>query len=259
MSKHFSVKNASLFVQNHLLSYRFGPLPLIVSVFAIAAVAITFSVTSGQDKRKELKPLEQIFLTTPIPLASEESDPQKHTARQIKNRRFHYPRGENLNEQKPGEVYARSSEAGFSAPIPYLISDLVLVGRVIKAQPYLSEPNTVIYSEFTVQVEEIIKPDQKFPVSVNSSVIALREGGAMQMPDGRVLRYFATNTGSLPQQGQRYTLFLSRNPEVGEYSIITGYELAEGRVIPLEPSSNRQSYADLSEESFLLTLRDFGF
>src|SRR5204862_422123 len=91
--------------------------------------------------------------------------------------------------------------------IPTDQSDVVIVGEVNAAHAYLSNDKTGVYSEFTIQVEQILKA----PIGISpTSIVAERLGGAVRFPSGWIIRYEIYNQG-MPSVGQRYLLFLRRN------------------------------------------------
>lgn len=122
--------------------------------------------------------------------------------------------------------------------LPVKISTAVIIGEVTDAQAYLSDDETKIYSEFVVQIEQVLKNDSKTtPLSVGSSVITERSGGRVKFPSGKIAVSVGNNQ-DLPRSGTRYLLFLTHEgPEAKQYEdfhILTGYELRDGKVFPLD-------------------------
>jgi hypothetical protein len=101
----------------------------------------------------------------------------------------------------------------------------------------------------------VLKSGTKLPLGPNDYVIADREGGALRLPGGRVLRYLVVGAGELPESGKRYVLFLRYIHDEQDLSIITGYELDKGSVFPLEEASGRSEYIGAKETDFLTMLR----
>jgi hypothetical protein len=171
--------------------------------------------------------------------------------RQDKNQRYKNEHGELLMNQPDGQIYGRVDEASSPPPIPVSASDVIIVGTVTKAQPYLDELERFIYSELTVQIEEVIKNDTPLPLAPNTSIVADRVGGALRLPDGRVLRYVVSGAGALPTSGRRHVFFLKRIHQEQDLSILVGYELSEGLVFPLEDIPDREPYIGAKEIDFL--------
>lgn len=136
--------------------------------------------------------------------------------------------------------------------LPAAESDLVVIGEVISANGYLSSDRTGAYSEFTVQVSDVLKSDGRQSVS---SIIAEREGADVQLPDGRIIRYEIVYQG-LPRTGRRYVLFLKYNDAGNDYTIVTGYELRKNRVFPLDEPEPFATYRKYAENAFLNAVRE---
>ncbi len=121
--------------------------------------------------------------------------------------------------------------------LPVKISAAVVIGEVTDAQAYLSGDQTKIYSEFVVQIHQVIKNDNKNPLGPGNSMIVERSGGRVRFPSGKVV-VSATNHQDLPRIGKRYLFFLTHEgPDARDYDdfhILTGYELRDGRVFPLD-------------------------
>ena len=143
--------------------------------------------------------------------------------------------------------------------LPVVQSDAVVIGVVSKAAAYLTEDETGIYSEFTIRIDEILKTDGQASLSTGGSVIADRPGGRVRYPTGQIGQFCFDGFG-MPREGKRYVLFLKRGGEDEDYQIVTGYELRQGRVFPLDKANanptNFSIYANAEETSFLNKIRD---
>lgn len=159
---------------------------------------------------------------------------------------------------------AVTDESAPEQPLPTHISDVVVIGEVSDAAAYLSEDKTAVFSEFTIQVNEVLKNSISYPVAPNDTVTALRPGGGVRFPSGKVEKRLVEGRG-LPQPTNRYALFLKYDDLAQAYYIITGYELRGGRVFPLDsipkygtdkhPLALYAKYAEANEESFLEDVR----
>jgi len=228
---------------------------LILTLFiliGIGAYPIFYSQSNAQKKseltgkQKELKP---------IPMAKEDNDSETYLKRQNKNRYYNFNRGENLELQEDGEIFGRVSEAPPSKPLPLSDSDLIIVGKVTKSQPYLSETKTSIYSEFSILIEDVLKDSSRL-AETGSTIVADREGGAVILPNGRILRYSVAGIGALPDENLRYVFFLKNDDAIGNYKILSGYELNRNGIIPLENYDDRKNYAGISESGFLMEVKN---
>jgi hypothetical protein len=134
-----------------------------------------------------------------------------------------------------------------------IASDLIVVGNIQSRQPYLSDNITSIYTELTVQVEQILKNNPSSPIFTHNLLTMNREGGAIRMPSGRVFRYMVAHLG-IPEIGKRYVLFL-KSEAAGDHKIISGYELTDKTIVPLETFGDREPLLNLTEPQFLELLR----
>jgi hypothetical protein len=132
-------------------------------------------------------------------------------------------------------------------PLPVEQSTTVVIGKVSAAKAHISENRSAVYSEVVVEVQKVLKDN----AGVGSTVVAERDGGRIRFPSGSVFRYFINGLG-IPEVGHTYLLFL-KQLEDSDFSIITGYELREGRVTPLDESGvvPFEKYKDWDEAVFV--------
>lgn len=228
----------------------------IVLVAVIGASGVHWAQTSapnpsGQERKK--RNVKEEVLNVVIDAAPDEVDAEKKAARVKKNKRFNINSKlpYSLEEQKDGE-YSGTLLESEPPPLP-ITSDLIIVGSIQRRQPYLSENITKIYTELSVHIEEILKNNDSYPVYTFEPLIVHREGGAIRMPNGRVFRYLVSDLG-IPDVGKRYVLFL-KHEAAGDYKIVSGYELTNKTIIPLETFGDRDFLLDLTEPQFLELLR----
>ncbi len=124
-----------------------------------------------------------------------------------------------------------------------------MVGTITDARGYVTEDKSAAYSEFSVNIAEVIKGAAKL---AGSQITAERFGGKIVMPQGRTILYWDANRG-LPETGHRYVLFLKYSPEGEDYLIITAYDLRNGRVVSIDRLP-QCAFFDSNEESAFLDL-----
>jgi hypothetical protein len=135
--------------------------------------------------------------------------------------------------------------------LPIQESDVVVVGTVTDAKGYLSEDKSGAYSEYSVNVSEVLKGAAKLS---SSQIIAERFGAKVVLPNGRTILVWNTNNGT-PETKHRYVLFLKYNPEGDDYLIITGYELINNRVKALDRPETFAIFEGNEETAFLDLVR----
>lgn len=148
--------------------------------------------------------------------------------------------------------------------LPTTISDAIVIGEVTEAQAALSEDRTSVYSEFKTRIEEVLKSGGGTPVTSDTFVTALRPGGGVRFPSGKVRR-FGVEGRTLPRVSRRYLLFLKFDNLAQAFYIVTGYELRGGKVFPLDgiprygsenhPFAAYGKYKNADEATFLNDVR----
>jgi hypothetical protein len=188
-------------------------------------------------------------------------DGKEKKARQVKSERFNKRHLVPRQEPSPHlEMLPVIDHTLSRLPaLPALMSDAVLLGEVIDAHAYLSNDKTGVYSEFTLRVKEILKQNSDGSLYPTSIIIGTREGGDVRYPSGRIQRFSIHNQG-MPQLGRNYLLFLKRNGQELGFDILTGYELRQGQVFPLDGSDRAKlpfsAYKGADETAFLNAVRD---
>lgn len=142
------------------------------------------------------------------------------------------------------EIYQDEQEVSFAdwittdAALPVAQSDMILIGKLVSSDAYLSEKKMSVYSEFRIEIEKIIKNKSKASLEDQKFVKAERDGGIVIFPNGFKTWYFVSGQ-RMPQVGSRYLFFLTHNfPVYGSQKedlfLLTGYELRDGLVSPLD-------------------------
>lgn len=137
--------------------------------------------------------------------------------------------------------------------IPVKESELIIIGSVLEAAAHLSNNKKTVYSEFLIQVDEVLK-DTTGNTKKEGFVTVDREGGFVEYING--LRRLHHIAGLLmPQVGRKNILFL-KNPEKGpNFEIINGYELKEDGVRVLTHSPETIPYFGMDQTVLLSKVR----
>ena len=188
------------------------------------------------------------------------SEPVDSSNRARRGRRYNGRFGSTVNSTAvpitPVEdgIEVNSPDAIRVRAMPVMESDVIVVGEIIDAQAYQSPDRTGVYSEFTIRVDSVLKDDRRTPTAPGAAIVAEREGGRLRSPSGSITR-FALSGQRMPRVSRRYVLFLKCVSQGEELFILTGYELHEGRVFPVDEFTGNE-YRGTDRESFLTTLRN---
>jgi hypothetical protein len=216
----------------------------------IIVAATIYSQTEKQNRNTasfvKLKPIEN----NEAPVLDYEAEIQKPFNQESaeKNRYFDSRGGVDTSKQitelppgvEPLPIISRWW-IGLSA-LPVAQSSVIVLGEVTDTSAHLSDNKKGIYSEFVVDVKEIFK-DADNSIKLNGKLSANRTGGSVRFASGRINKYRIDKQG-MPQKGERYVLFLNKISN-GDYLILTGYKLANGKVTPLDGEGNKDPRSDL--------------
>lgn len=208
------------------------------------------------EKEREQQRLEHWnrFPTTDYD-SPEPTDPVELAKRKVKGNR-HNNRGFVQRQPSPSSgATIRIDESELALPaLPTAESDAVLIGTVLNSQAHLSIDKTGIYSEFELQVSEILKRNRSDLVA-GSLVSVSREGGIVKYPSGHTHLY-AISEQNMPKLGATYLFFLKAIDGTTDYEITTAYELDSERVEALDGGMKFKRYRQMDKASFLNLVRD---
>jgi hypothetical protein len=138
-----------------------------------------------------------------------------------------------LNPQSKSVCDLPLSHANWGDGLPVDKSDSIIVGRVEKAQAFLSADHTNIFSQFAVNVSRVLKGSDPLPDSNNRTIIVERRGGAVRFPNGAIVER-GKCFEKMPMTGKSYLFFLKYQPDTKDFHLLTGYELKGGAVYALD-------------------------
>jgi hypothetical protein len=186
----------------------------------------------------QVRPCHNPFIgqtsTTQVVIGEEpvSSQPEERKAREAKSARYN---GGGCDLTLPEQECFFESFAPASVPwIPLNESTFALLGTATKVQPYLSADRTHIYTETRIQIEEVFKSPKGFKLPSDQTLIVDRFGGSMTTFAGLVIRD-GSRIDFMGQTyvGGRYVFFLRQVHEGKDLSILTAYELRDGKVFRL--------------------------
>jgi hypothetical protein len=161
-------------------------------------------------------------------------DPSERARREAKSKKYNSKYAPRITDRTDQVFYISDWDVRLPA-LPVAKSAAIVIGEVTEAHAFLSQDQTDIYSEFSIQIEQVLKSeDQSNSASV---VIAERKGGRLRLPSGKIA-ISRVNHQAMPRIGGRYLFFLTHSfPKGGkteDFYLLTGYELRGGDVFPLD-------------------------
>jgi hypothetical protein len=110
--------------------------------------------------------------------------------------------------------------------------DAVIVGTLTDETAQFNEDNTFIFTDYGMQVEEVIKDNGKKPIQANSNINVTRDGGTLKI-DGRTFRAALADFKPFARE-QRFLFFLRYLPATNSYLAYAdgSFKLQENYVFP---------------------------
>jgi len=135
----------------------------------------------------------------------------------------------------------------------------IVIGTVTSGHAYLNQAHTKVFSEYTVTVKEVLKPDPDSVISVNEQLPAWRTGGSLQFPSGHIRHFIIVGRG-FPEVGAQYLFFLRRPDkaakDIKDYAISTAYSIKDQTVAPLDGMDYpRSPFEAMAVNDFISKLR----
>ncbi len=228
----------------------------------ITATVLLLIATASSQRREVTKQSDPPdFSNFPIVdfEAKEPNDPKSKAARNAKARKYSRKYGGEINEELH-QIFTTSDWDLRLPALPISRSAAIFIGTVVGAEAHLIPDKTAVYSEFSYQVDSVLKSDPKRTVKAGETVSVERSGGRVRMPSGKIVVSW-TNHQNMPKVGSRYVFFLTHDFETAgdtgdDFYLLTGYELKNGKVFPLDSSTKPDmvAYKGATESSFLTDL-----
>lgn len=135
--------------------------------------------------------------------------------------------------------------------LPFTKSDLVILGTVTSEAAHLSADRTGIYSEYSVQITEVLL-DKNASKLAKGRIHVDQAGGQIKFPSGTVKTVLLQPPLSA---NTRYLLFLRKHEHGTNFQIVTGYCLDSGRVQSLDRAPQFKQYSGTEVTIFLQRVR----
>ena len=247
----------------HRVTYALVALLLVTAIFSVATSgtgnkpavshqAIGDQQPETQEMQRHLAAIKA-FPTVDYDEA-EPSDPIKRASTRVKQQRHNnFSMVAKTPQPHTGEINFTGEDLFDFPGLPVERSDVIVLGEVLAGDSHMSENRRNVFSDFTVKVEKTVKSViPKTPIS-GSQISIERIGGNIKYPNGQTVLYRGAGFGA-PRVGGRYVFFLSSIPQSNDYTILTGYELSEKGIEPLDFSPQFEAFRGFDVPTFLSTL-----
>ncbi|MGD0831344.1 MAG: hypothetical protein ABR907_10400 [Terracidiphilus sp.] len=94
-------------------------------------------------------------------------------------------------------------------------TDAVILATPVKGVSHMTADKSFVYSEWTMQVEEVLQNTPKAPISDGKQIVVVRPGGKLEI-NGRMVYGIALDFPDF-QPGGKYLLFLNYIPQTGDF------------------------------------------
>lgn len=131
--------------------------------------------------------------------------------------------------EDPNEKSAQSLEEFFQNAA--CNADAVVLGVIRNKTSQLTEEGSFVFTDYEMEVDEVLKNNEKAPIQLNSLLAITRPGGAVIL-NGKTIRV-TDRSYKLPQIGHRYLLFVRFVPATATYQPLdseSSFELAENKI-----------------------------
>jgi hypothetical protein len=182
------------------------------------------------------------------------TDPEKRARRIKRSKKYDKPNVPVEPHADYGQSITNNHWYTSIPALPAAQSNVIVVGEILSSQAYLSDNKAGVYSEYSLQVEQVLKDDNNI-TAVGNKIDLEREGGRIRQPSGRITRY-SIGGQNMPRTGKRYLFFLTYSALDQTFEIITGYELQASRIFPLDEAGDKFNlYKGVDETEFLNTVQ----
>lgn len=184
----------------------------------------------------------------PIPLeAAQDSVPK--VIRDARNTSFNVRTSFSMIDaapDTPGVPHPHTTLTFMNQPeLPHAESDTVVVGNIIRVQPYLTADGKGIYTEYTLKVIETAKNAAPVSAVAGDVLTLLRRGGSARLSDGRVVKHQISNDVT-PISGQQYLAFLKYQPHLEAFYYAKLWLIQGGVMKAIFPDDRAREHAGKS-------------
>jgi hypothetical protein len=222
-----------------------------IAILAIAATEASSNLLRQATFRRGPGPLK-IYNEKELP-----SSPQELVLRMEKSTRYNTP---TFNPMQVLTNPAFPSGGTFQIEgkifplLPFDNSTIIIHGKVQTIQPFLTQNQGAIYTEYTILVTEVLK-NLDAPVVLDSTITADQLGGALRLTSGKIVMYRVATDVLIDSPGE-YVLFMTRGGHGPDLQLLRAIRLQDDRVFPLALDPAASELSKQGKTDFLESLRD---
>lgn len=186
--------------------------------------------------------------------APEDPNPDKRKERKEKGKRYDQSFVSKRPSLEISESVFHTDWYQYLEALPVRQSQSIVVGVVKSSDGHLSGDKTGVYTEFAVEIREVLKGEGG-NLTVGKLVHADRPGGYVRYPGGheRLYRFADLN---MPAVGGEYLFFLTRPEQSRNYEVLTAYEFSPQGVTPLDSLVLFRVFTGMERSAFLGKVRE---
>jgi hypothetical protein len=117
-------------------------------------------------------------------------------------------------------------------------ADAVVVGTITRRQPFLTQNQKAIYTEYTLRIASVVRKTERAPRGMKDSadITILHRGGKAKLPDGREVEYRIIGE-IVPEVGKEYLMFLRHDSALDAFHDITYWDVTHGTLEAVFPTA----------------------
>lgn len=183
------------------------------------------------------QPYEKSLEAEAIDVAPESENPTERANRAAKSARYDSQTNDRDLLSMVPDARVDTIGCGHYDPtiLPTGSHDVIVLGTLINRQSYLSAKRTAIYTEYQLDIEQVLKTPAEGLSIEQGRLLMDRDGGVLRMSDGRIIASTVHGTGMARplDVGSRYVLFCRLIHDKRDLILGYAFELRDGKAYAL--------------------------
>lgn len=228
---------------------------LLVVLLTLSISFVPITSHSQQDKSNKNQEVKAFGDIEKYPIADysapESSNASEREERREKSKRYD-KRSFVITNPRPDVIMSTIYDAEPEPPaLPLRESKLVVIGQILDAKAAMSNDKGAVYSEYTVQIESVLKQTAELELRAGQLISVDRTGGRVRYPNGQTILYLYSEQG-FPEVLGRYIFFLDNEGlKSPNFRIITAYQLKDETVSALDHAPKFREFNGKNKKDFI--------